>query len=259
MDKATLITSLDIMAIFATVMFGFWGFSKGLVAEILSMAGWLGGVLLAIWIFPHLAQAFLNFTGDVLLANIATVIVLLVGTIIFLNAIRTALIVMVKSSAIGFVDRFAGLGLGLVKAALILGITFVALTATYPTREEQPDWIKRSVTMPALAFVGNAMLDYLPQVDEIRAALRKAPSAPPPRPVQKSKEKLEKTRKMLDIEHDNIKNRWEDNGMFDDTFQNDVVDPLFPEEDGGNVEVNPDVLEEYNGSGAGSEFENDFE
>ena len=47
--------------------------------------------------------------------------------------------------------------------------------------------------------------------------------------------------------------------MFDDTFQNDVVDPLFPEEDGGNVEVNPDVLEEYNGSGAGSEFENDFE
>ena len=70
-----------------------------------------------------------------------------------------------KSSVLGMVDRFLGLGFGAVKGLLVATICYVVFTigydALYGARSNRPDWMRLSRSYPLLSASGSAMSQWI--------------------------------------------------------------------------------------------------
>ena len=111
--------TFDLICLGAVLLFGLWGAFRGLLRQIFSIAGFVGGIVAARLFATPLAEQFHDSFG--ISASIAAIIF---GIAIFIlaevvakvlgNALTAAL-----GSITGTLNRLGGLGLGLAKGALL--------------------------------------------------------------------------------------------------------------------------------------------
>jgi membrane protein required for colicin V production len=102
------------------------GFAKGFVEE---LAG-LIGLILGIWIAIHFSDIVANFLTDTFdwsfkhLSIIAFIITFVI-VVILVQIIGSVISKMVKAVHLGFLNRLAGVALGMAKGALILSVLLI--------------------------------------------------------------------------------------------------------------------------------------
>lgn len=102
------------------------GFSKGFVEELAGLAG----LVLGIWIAIHFSDMVANFLADSLHWNfkqlsIVAFVITFVIVVILVQIIGSVVNKMVKAVHLGFLNRLAGVILGLAKGALILSVLLI--------------------------------------------------------------------------------------------------------------------------------------
>jgi membrane protein required for colicin V production len=102
------------------------GFAKGFVEE---LAG-LVGLVLGIWIAIHFSDFVANFLTDTFhwsfkQLNIIAFIITFILVVVLVQIIGSVISKMVKAVHLGFLNRLAGVALGLAKGALILSVLLV--------------------------------------------------------------------------------------------------------------------------------------
>jgi membrane protein required for colicin V production len=163
-------TSVDLVVLGVMFLSGMIAFMRGFVREVLSIAAWVGAVVVSMtclsvvrpWLSPYMSPEWTDPAGYIIL--------FLVSLIVF-SLIAKTIAGAVRSSAIGGIDRSLGLVFGLARgAALAIAAYIVACMAIPPERWPQP--VLESRSLPYI-YTGAAWVAH-------QIPLEYQPAVPPP-------------------------------------------------------------------------------
>jgi len=138
-----------------------FGFIRGFVKEVLSVAGWIGAIFLTLYLFPLLQPLARELIVNLLIADILTGAVIFILSLVILSYISHAISAKVKASALGALDRSLGIFFGLGRAVILLGIIWLAFVQFIP-ENDRPEWILKAKMLPIVASAGEFVAELLP-------------------------------------------------------------------------------------------------
>jgi membrane protein required for colicin V production len=142
------VTFFDLVVLLLLGVSGLVGFVRGATREVVTVFAFLGGALVALFA--------LRFTGPIARAAIdpdvaglaAAWIVVFLAVYILLRVMGASLTKRIhQTKALGSVDRFAGIAVGLVRALVLIGVFHLVLHAATPA-ERLPAWLTGSAAYP---------------------------------------------------------------------------------------------------------------
>jgi membrane protein required for colicin V production len=142
------VTFFDLVVLLLLGVSGLVGFVRGATREVVTVFAFLGGALVALFA--------LRFTGPIARAAIdpdvaglaAAWIVVFLAVYILLRVMGASLTKRIhQTKALGSVDRFAGIAVGLVRALVLIGVFHLVLHAATPA-SRLPEWLTGSVSYP---------------------------------------------------------------------------------------------------------------
>lgn len=124
---------LDFTIIALLLWFPLVGLASGAVREVLTMAGVAGGVVLAGVLHGRLAEDYSVFTSDPRAARIAAFASIFFSLVLFSHILVYVIRGIIRMLALGWLDRFGGLVVGLVKGVVIIEMGLI-LFSRYPVQ-----------------------------------------------------------------------------------------------------------------------------
>jgi membrane protein required for colicin V production len=139
-----------------SALFAAW---RGLVREVLALAGWVAAFLAAVLYSGNVATMLSPSLGGSGLRYLAAFALVFVGTLIVFALIAWALSKFLRAIGLGFLDRFLGAVFGLARGLLIVValVLFAGLT-TLPKR----DWWREAMLARPLETAVLAFKPWLP-------------------------------------------------------------------------------------------------
>lgn len=150
------------------------GLFRGLVKEISSIIGVLGGFYAAYTYYMVLAKLLSRLIHDVSYLNILSFLIIFCGVLIIVSVLGVIIKYLLNIAFLGWVDRIGGLFFGILKAVLIVSVLFISLTAFLP---QGSAFIKNSVMAPHVAWVSEKMAkvvsrqmkqDFMTKLEELK-------------------------------------------------------------------------------------------
>ena len=156
------LNALDISVGVLLLISAVFAYLRGLVQEVLSIAGWVGAGAATVYGFPY-AQPFARQVTTVnILADFAAGIIIFVVTLVVLSLLTRGISKKVKDSALGVVDRSLGFLFGLTRGALIVVVGYVGVGMVYP-KDQQPKWVRQARSMELIAPGAVALAALIPE------------------------------------------------------------------------------------------------
>jgi membrane protein required for colicin V production len=131
--------------------------------EILSIAAWGAAAIATLYAYPKLLQPAKNYLGGSdIVANVAVVAGVFIGTLIIVSVITVRISDMILDSRIGALDRTLGFLFGLARGLLIIVVAF--LFFKWLVQEKQwPEWVSKAKSLVILQETGNSLMAMLPE------------------------------------------------------------------------------------------------
>jgi membrane protein required for colicin V production len=140
-----------------SVMLGAW---RGLMREMLSLAGWVLAALLAMWFAHDVARALPASLAPIQVRMVVAAVVIFIVVLLAAGFGGIMLAKLFRAAGLGVTDRALGGVFGFARGALI---TFaVVLVAGFTTLPKEPFWRQAALTGPLETAVV-AMKPYLPR------------------------------------------------------------------------------------------------
>jgi membrane protein required for colicin V production len=165
--------------------------ARGLTREVLSLATWAGSAAIAIYMLLYHPEIAQQYIAEELVANIATVAVTFILSLIVLHLITMRIADFVVDSKIGPLDRTLGFLFGVARGVLIAVVLVVF--GQWLLGPNLPPWAAESKSLPSLANLGDSLIAALPPdlEEQVTDVLRRgvsgedatAPDGPPPEDV----------------------------------------------------------------------------
>jgi membrane protein required for colicin V production len=149
--------------IITTVILGYSsirGLFRGLVKELSSVVGVLGGFYGAYSYYPTVSKLMSGFISDPSHRNILGFFLIFCGVFVIISIVGVIIKYLLNVAFLGWVDRIGGVMVGIVKGVLIVSVFFIALTAFLP---KGAPLIKRSHMAPHVLWLSENMAKVVPQ------------------------------------------------------------------------------------------------
>ena len=159
----------DLGIIIVLMASGLLAFFRGLVKEVLAVAGWIGAAFATLYGFRHAQPIARRFIAVELAADAVAGLAIFLVTLIVLSMITHAISARVRDSALNAVDRSLGFVFGLVRGAVLVVLAYMLLGLAVPTRE-QPDGLLQARAMPWIERGADFLLTLMPQDQRGEAA-----------------------------------------------------------------------------------------
>ena len=130
------------------------GIFRGLVRELASIVGVLGGFYAAYTYYPHIAKLISPWITNPAYLNIVSYMVLFLAVVVIVGILAVVIKYLLNIAYLGWVDRVSGALFGGVKAALIVSVLFIVLTAFLP---KGAPIIKDAASSPIVASVSEVL------------------------------------------------------------------------------------------------------
>jgi membrane protein required for colicin V production len=161
------------------VIFGFClvrGLFRGLVKEVSSIIGVLGGFYAAYSYYIVVAKGLSRFIADAAYLNILSFLIIFCLILIIINILGIIIKYLLNIAFLGWVDRIFGVLFGMIKGILIVSVIFIILTAFLP---KGASIIKSSILAPHVIWVSENMAkviskdmkrDFSDKLEELKKA-----------------------------------------------------------------------------------------
>ncbi len=113
--------------------------AQGFFFEIISLAGAVGGYLLAAWGCGRLAPVFLPYVKSQSVAQLTAFLAIFFAVVVLAGALARIIRWMVHESGFRWVDRLLGAAFGFVRGAVIVTAGLLAMTAFVPESRQLAD------------------------------------------------------------------------------------------------------------------------
>ena len=144
----------DILIIIILVYCVVRGLFRGLVKEVSSIFGVLGGFYAAYSYYPLVANLLTRLVTDEAYRNILAFLIIFCCVLILINVLGIIIKYLLNIAFLGWVDRVFGLLFGMTKGILIVSVLFIILT-TFLTKGAPI--VKNSLLAPHVMLVSENM------------------------------------------------------------------------------------------------------
>ena len=134
------------------------GLFRGLVKEVSSVIGVLGGFYAAYTYYKVLAGLLTGLIHDTAYLNILSFLIIFCGVLIIVGVLGVIIKYLLNIAFLGWVDRFGGVVFGVLKGILIVSILFITLTAFLPKGSA---FIKNSELAPHVSWISEKMANVI--------------------------------------------------------------------------------------------------
>ena len=195
-------TQFDLIAIVILGVSALIGFARGALRELTTVIAFVLAVAIALLALRLTGPMARHWLHPAWVGNVAA---LLAGFLVSYIAIRIVGAGLTRSvhevRALGGIDRIAGLGIGLIRGFVVLGVFQMVFSAATP-RERMPPWIAHAVLYPAVSDSAKALKALEPGGLAVAGKLAptlkeavaedgqdddKGPPAPDGKPVEKAR------------------------------------------------------------------------
>jgi len=157
------VTQFDLIAIAILAVSGLIGFARGALRELTTIVAFVLAVAIALLALRFTGPLARHWLHPAWVGNVAA---LLAGFLVSYIAIRIAGAGLTRSvhdvGALGGIDRVAGIGIGLIRGFVILGVFQMVFSAATP-RERMPQWISHAALYPAASETARALKALEPE------------------------------------------------------------------------------------------------
>jgi membrane protein required for colicin V production len=152
------------------------GVFRGLVKEVSSIIGVLGGFYAAFTYYTILTKFLSGLIKETAYLNILSFLIIFCGVLIIVGILGVIIKYLLNIAFLGWVDRIGGVGFGLVKGILIASTLFITLTAFLPKGSA---FLKNSMLAPHVSWVSEKMAkviskemkqDFMAKLGELKKA-----------------------------------------------------------------------------------------
>lgn len=153
--------------------------TRGLTREVLSLATWAGSAIIAVWMWQYHPDLARQYIRETVVADIATVVVTFIVSLILLHLITMRLADFVVDSRIGPLDRTLGFVFGALRGILI-GVVAV-IFGSWLLGDNLPGWARDSKSLPMLTSIGDGLIAALPPnlEEQVNQILQRGPGQDP--------------------------------------------------------------------------------
>jgi len=131
------------------------GVFRGLVKEVSSIVGVLGGFYAAFTYYTMLAKLLSGLIKEPAYLNILSFLIIFCSVLIIVGVLGIIIKYLLNIAFLGWIDRIGGVGFGLVKGVLIVSILFITLTSFLPKGSA---FLKNSMLAPHVSWVSEKMV-----------------------------------------------------------------------------------------------------
>lgn len=157
-------TALDILVLLLVGGLAFGGFRRGFTFEVLTLAGWVAGVLALKAFHAQLSAALLPHVGAPSGAGALAFAILFFVPLILVKLAADRIGARTRKSVVGPFDRVLGAGFGAVKGLIAASLIYLAVTLVTDTVggvDQRPDWIRNAQTGPLLSATSRAISGWV--------------------------------------------------------------------------------------------------
>jgi membrane protein required for colicin V production len=130
------------------------GIFRGLVKEVSSIVGVLGGFYASFTYYPKLAKLLSGLIRETAYLNILSFLIIFCSVLIIVCILGIIIKYLLYIAFLGWVDRIGGVGFGFIKGILIASVLFITLTAFLPKGSA---FLKNSMLAPRVSWVSEKM------------------------------------------------------------------------------------------------------
>jgi membrane protein required for colicin V production len=158
---------LDILLIVVMLISGMLAMVRGLIREVLSIAGWAAAAGAALYAYakllPYAKDVFSNWNDYVVAGGTVASAFLL--TLIVVSVITVRISDKVLDSRIGALDRTLGFLFGLARGLIIVVVAFAFFDWLVP--KAQPTWITSAQALPVLKSLRDDIISMSPDLEAL--------------------------------------------------------------------------------------------
>lgn len=152
----------DLAVVVVLLLAALLAFARGLVAEVLSLAAWLGASLVAMHGLPYLLPVVQQHVHVPMLAYGLSAVALFVVALLVFSTAAGQIGRLVQNSSLSAVDRSLGFVFGLAKGAFLVSVAYLFFVWLVP-RDEHPGWLKEARTQPLLEMGAATLYEWVPE------------------------------------------------------------------------------------------------
>ena len=130
------------------------GVFRGLIKELSSIIGVLGGFFAAYSYYMVLARPLSRWISNVGYLNILSFLIIFCGILIIISILGVVIKYVLNIAFLGWVDRICGAWFGITKGILIAAVLLITLTAFLPRNAPV---IKNSILAPHVTLISEKM------------------------------------------------------------------------------------------------------
>ena len=134
------------------------GLFRGLVKEVSSIFGVLGGFYAAYSYYPMVARILAGLVINPSYRNILSFLVVFCLVLLIISILGVVIKYLLNVAFLGWIDRLCGLCFGLIKGVLIVTVLFIILTTFLP---KGAPLIKKSVLSPHVIWISEKMVNVV--------------------------------------------------------------------------------------------------
>ena len=150
-------TLFDLAVVLLLLVSGLVGFVRGATRELVTVVAFLGGALVAVFAVRFTGPIAREAVKPEWAGNAVAVFIVFLAVYILLRVVGASLTKRIhQTKALGTVDRFAGIGVGALRALVLIGVFHLVFhPATPPSR--LPAWMTEAATYPLSASAASAL------------------------------------------------------------------------------------------------------
>ena len=152
---------IDILMIILTVISMIYGYSRGLIKEILSILSLLVSVYISINLYPNISLFIKEYIEMAMLADGISFALMFLFLYSLINIFSNIIVASITNTPIRVLDKNFGILFGFFRALLIFSLLNILLYWTL-WKESKPVWLINSKSMVLINYTSNKLIKILP-------------------------------------------------------------------------------------------------
>ncbi len=152
---------IDILIIILTIISMIYGYSRGLIKEILSILSILASVYISINIYPNISLFIKEYIDMAVLADSISFALMFLFLYSLINIFSNLIVSSIANTPLRILDKNFGIIFGFFRALLIFSLLNILFHTTL-LKKNVPEWLNNSKSMVIINYTSNKLIQILP-------------------------------------------------------------------------------------------------
>ena len=152
---------IDILVIIFTVISMVYGYSRGLIKEILSILSLLVSVYISVNVYPNISLFIKEYIEMAVLADSISFALMFLFLYSLINIFSNFIVASITNTPIRVLDKNFGILFGFFRALLIFSLLNILLYWTL-WKESRPEWLNKSKSIVLINYTSDKLIKILP-------------------------------------------------------------------------------------------------